>query len=57
VAIVVEGETAAGSTASPPPDDSEHIDPAELRDANDHAVTDVDLVVRTFGGGELIQED
>jgi DNA polymerase III subunit gamma/tau len=59
VAIVVEGETAAGSTAAaaPPPDDSEHIDPAELRDANDHAVTDVDLVVRTFGGGELIQED
>jgi hypothetical protein len=59
VAIVVEGETTAGSTGSPapPPDDSEHIDPAELRDANDHAVTDVDLVVRTFGGGELIQED
>jgi DNA polymerase-3 subunit gamma/tau len=59
VAIVVEGETAAGSTAwaAPQPDDSEHIDPAELQDANDHAVTDVDLVVRTFGGGELIQED
>jgi DNA polymerase III subunit gamma/tau len=59
VAIVVEGETAAGSTASaaPPPDDPEHIDPAELRDAGNAAVTDVDLVVRTFGGGELIQED
>jgi hypothetical protein len=60
VAIVVEGEPAgAGSTASaaPPPDDPEHIDPAELRDAGDAAVTGVDLVVRTFGGGELIQED
>ncbi|MGH2475971.1 MAG: hypothetical protein ACRDIL_11980, partial [Candidatus Limnocylindrales bacterium] len=58
VAIVVEGETAAGSRASaPPPDDSEHIDPTELRDADDAVVTDVDLVVRTFGGGELIQED
>jgi DNA polymerase III subunit gamma/tau len=59
VAIVVEGEPAgAASTASsaPPPDDLEHIDPAELRDADD-AVTGVDLVVRTFGGGELIQED
>ena len=59
VAIVVEGETAAGSRASaaPPPDDPEHIDPTELRDADDAVVTDVDLVVRTFGGGELIQED
>jgi DNA polymerase-3 subunit gamma/tau len=59
VAIVVEGETAAASTASapPPPADPEHIDPAELRDAENAGVTDVDLVVRTFGGGELIQED
>jgi DNA polymerase III subunit gamma/tau len=59
VAIVVEGEKVAGATASaaPPPDDPEHIDPAELRDADEAAVTDVDLVVRTFGGGELIQED
>jgi hypothetical protein len=56
---VVEGEGAAGSTAlaAPPPNDAEHIDPAELRDADDAAVTGVDLVVRTFGGGELIQED
>jgi DNA polymerase-3 subunit gamma/tau len=60
VAIVVEGEpVGAGSTdpGAPPPDDHEHIDPAELRDADDAAVTGVDLVVRTFGGGELIQED
>jgi DNA polymerase III subunit gamma/tau len=60
VAIVVEGEPpAAGATASaaPPSDDPEHIDPTELRDADDAAVTGVDLVVRTFGGGELIQED
>jgi DNA polymerase-3 subunit gamma/tau len=60
VAIVVEGEPqAAGGAApaAPPTDDPEHIDPTELRDADDAAVTGVDLVVRTFGGGELIQED
>jgi DNA polymerase-3 subunit gamma/tau len=60
VAIVVEGEPAGGSSttsAAAPPDDPEHIDPAELRDADDAATSGVDLVVRTFGGGELIQED
>jgi DNA polymerase III subunit gamma/tau len=58
VAIVVEGEPAGGaSTAAAPPDDVEHIDPAELRDADDTAGSGLDLVVRTFGGGELIQED
>jgi DNA polymerase-3 subunit gamma/tau len=60
VAIVVEGEPAGGATttaAAAPPDDVEHIDPAELRDADDAAASGVDLVVRTFGGGELIQED
>ena len=60
VAIVVEGEPAGGSSttsAAAPPDDPEHIDPAELRDADDAAASGVDLVVRTFGGGELIQED
>jgi len=60
VAVVVEGEPPAGSAApqaAPPPAEVEHIDPTELRDADDAAVTGVDLVVRTFGGGELIQED
>jgi DNA polymerase-3 subunit gamma/tau len=60
VVIVVVGEAAgAGSAGSAlaPPDDLEHIDPAELRDADDATTTGVDLVVRTFGGGELIQED
>jgi DNA polymerase III subunit gamma/tau len=60
VAIVVEGEPAGGAptaSAAAPPDDVEHIDPAELSDADDAAVSGVDLVVRTFGGGELIQED
>jgi DNA polymerase-3 subunit gamma/tau len=60
VAIVVEGEPADGNSAVPGsalPDEDGHIDPAELRDADDAAATDVDLVVRTFGGGELIQED
>ena len=60
VAIVVEGEPPGGATttsAAAPPDDVEHIDPAELRDADDAATSGVDLVVRTFGGGELIQED
>ena len=60
VTVVVESEppgTATGQQAAPPPDEVEHIDPTELRDANDAAVTGVDLVVRTFGGGELIQED
>jgi DNA polymerase-3 subunit gamma/tau len=60
VAIVVEGEPAGGPStvpAAPLPDDVEQVDPAELRDADDAAVSGVDLVVRTFGGGELIQED
>ncbi len=59
VTIVVEGEPAGSSTvaAAPLPDDVEPIDPGELQDADDAAVTGVDLVVRTFGGGELIQED
>jgi DNA polymerase-3 subunit gamma/tau len=60
VAIVVEGEPAGAVSAVPgatPPDDLDHVDPAELQDADDAAVTGMDLVVRTFGGGELIQED
>jgi DNA polymerase III subunit gamma/tau len=60
VAIVVEGEPAGGTPAvsgPAPPDEVDHIDPTELRDADDVATTGLDLVVRTFGGGELIQEE
>ncbi|MGH9114064.1 MAG: hypothetical protein ACRDZN_17445 [Acidimicrobiales bacterium] len=35
----------------------EHIDPAELRDAGDVPTNGVDLVVRAFGGGELVEEE
>jgi len=59
VAIVVEGEPAGGTPAvsgAVLPDEVDHIDATELRDADDAAVTGVDLVVRTFGGGELIDE-
>jgi DNA polymerase-3 subunit gamma/tau len=61
VAIVVEGEPAGGGASAVPgaalPDEVDHVDPDELQAADDAAVTGVDLVVRTFGGGELIQED
>ncbi|HET6663127.1 MAG TPA: DNA polymerase III subunit gamma/tau [Acidimicrobiales bacterium] len=60
VAIVVEGEPAGASPAvggAALADEMDHVDPTELRDADDAAATGVDLVVRTFGGGELIQED
>jgi hypothetical protein len=33
------------------------IDPAELRDAGDVAVGGIDLLLREFGGGEVIEED
>jgi DNA polymerase-3 subunit gamma/tau len=59
VAIVVEGGPATATSAvsvAAPPDEVDHIDPSDLRDADDAAVTGVDLVVRTFGGGELIDE-
>ena len=45
-------------TASAGSDDGdEHIDPSELRDADDVATNGVDLLLREFGGGEVIQED
>jgi DNA polymerase III subunit gamma/tau len=59
VAIVVEGGPATATSAlsaAAPPDEVDPVDPSELRDADDAAVTGVDLVVRTFGGGELIDE-
>jgi DNA polymerase III subunit gamma/tau len=40
--------------AGAPPDDDEHIDPSELRDAGDATVGGVDLLMREFGG-ELVE--
>jgi DNA polymerase-3 subunit gamma/tau len=66
VAVVVGGDedaVAGASSAGPSPaaspdpaDEIEHIDPTELRDANDVATSGVDLVMRTFGG-ELVEEE
>jgi DNA polymerase III subunit gamma/tau len=57
VAVVVQGEPPGGPVGQrePPHEDVEHVDPSELRDAGNTG-TGVDLVVRTFGGGELIDE-
>jgi DNA polymerase-3 subunit gamma/tau len=62
VAVVVEGGVPAGPPpgAPPPPEpDDEHIDPAELRDAADAdvATNGVDLLLREFGGGQLVEEE
>ena len=56
--MVVEGEPPGNpGPAEETADDGEHIDPDELRDADDVATSGVDLVVRTFGGGELVEEE
>ena len=47
-----------GPTGPAPADDSdEHIDPSDLRDADDVATTGVDLLLREFGGGEVVEEE
>jgi hypothetical protein len=63
VAVVVDGDAgpppAGASGPGPAPDpepDDEHIDPGELRDADDVAATGVDLLLREFGG-ELVEEE
>jgi hypothetical protein len=48
--------TAPAEAAAPTPDD-EVIDPNELRDAGDVATGGVDLLLREFGGGEVLEED
>jgi DNA polymerase-3 subunit gamma/tau len=65
VSVVVEG--GAGPETAPPgapppapePSEDEHIDPAELRDAADGevATNGVDLLLREFGGGQLVEEE
>jgi DNA polymerase-3 subunit gamma/tau len=44
----------AAAGPAPAPDDDEHIDPTELRDAGEAAVGGVDLLVREFGA-ELVE--
>ncbi|HEY8524406.1 MAG TPA: DNA polymerase III subunit gamma/tau [Acidimicrobiales bacterium] len=68
VAVVIQGDTAAAgapgrSAAAPAPPDpgpepdvEEHIDPSELRDADDVTTGGVDLLLREFGG-ELVEEE
>ena len=46
----------AGPGYGPEPED-EAIDPAELRDADDVATNGVDLLIRHFGGGQLVEEE
>jgi DNA polymerase-3 subunit gamma/tau len=48
----------APAPVDPGPDDAdEHIDPSELRDADDVATNGVDLLLREFGGGEVVEEE
>jgi hypothetical protein len=60
--VVVDGDGGGGAPASgltPAPDpepEDEHIDPGELRDADDVASNGVDLLLREFGG-ELVEEE
>jgi hypothetical protein len=55
--VPTDAGSAASAGASSADHELEHIDPAELRDADDAPANGVDLVVRAFGGGELVEED
>jgi DNA polymerase-3 subunit gamma/tau len=70
VAVVVDGDAAAsavpgaGPGTAPPrsptaagDDIDEHVDLHELRDADDAPGNGVDLVLREFGGGQVVEED
>jgi DNA polymerase-3 subunit gamma/tau len=46
-----------GGASKADDDGDEHIDPSDLRDADDVATSGVDLLMREFGGGEVIQEE
>jgi DNA polymerase-3 subunit gamma/tau len=48
-----------GASPGPGPDEpgDEAIDPTELRDADDVATNGVDLLIRHFGGGQLVEEE
>ncbi len=49
------GAAPLGRAPSEP--DDEAIDPTELRDADDVATNGVDLLIRHFGGGQLVEEE
>jgi hypothetical protein len=44
-----------GPAAADEPD--EHIDPSELRDADDVATSGIELLRREFGGAEVVEEE
>jgi DNA polymerase-3 subunit gamma/tau len=44
------------AASQPATDDEDVIDPSELRDAGDVATGGVDLLLREFGGGEVLEE-
>jgi hypothetical protein len=69
VAVVVDGDAPVGGTPVPglgtapapsPPavgdDIDEHVDLDELRDADDAPGNGVDMVLREFGGGQVVEE-
>jgi hypothetical protein len=49
------GEPGLGPELGEPEDEA--IDPAELRDADDVATNGVDMLIRHFGGGQLVEEE
>ena len=51
------GGTSAGVGPELGEPEDEVIDPAELRDADDVATNGVDLLIRHFGGGQLVEEE
>jgi hypothetical protein len=66
VAVVVDGDAPAdagpGTAAAPSPSGTgdpmdEHVDLDGLRDADDAPDNGVDLVLREFGGGQVVEED
>ena len=56
-AVGTTSPVGAPAPADPAVDAEEHIDPSELRDADDVATNGVDLVLREFGGGEVVEEE
>jgi hypothetical protein len=70
VAVVVDGDAAASAVPGAGPgnapaaspaaagdDLDEHVDLHELRDADDAPGNGVDLVLREFGGGQVVEEE